>query len=117
MFALVSVLAAASADTLITLDPLLLTLLGGALIPLFTSLVTKVGASSLVRALISLLLSAVVATLVQINNSGGTFYLKQTLVAFSVTFLATVASFLGFWQPVVKSNETVLPSVGIGPKA
>ena len=100
-------------DTLITLDPLLMTFVAGALIPVITALTTKINATDTFRVLISLFLSTLSGALIQVNNSGGTFYLKQTLVAASVTFATAVVSYQGWWKPVVSVNQKALPNVGL----
>lgn len=105
------------ADTLVNLDPLLLLLLSGLVIPLLTALATKVGTSNVWRVAVSLALSTGAGTLVAINHNGGTFYLKQTAVAVTVSYGASVLSYLGLWSPTVNPNATVLPRFGFGPKS
>lgn len=106
--------AAATTTTLITLDPFLLSALIGIVIPLVVALVTKLSLDSRIKAILSIILSAIGGTLVQVNNNGGTFDWKQALVATAVTAGTAIVSYVGAWKPVLDPNAVLAPNRGIG---
>lgn len=98
----------------ITLDPLLVTLIAGAVIPVIVAFTTKAGASSGLKAIVNIVLSTVVGTLTQIVNNGGTFELKGTVVATLITLVTSLTAYNGLWKPVTGLNTKTLPNVGLG---
>jgi len=99
---------------MITLNPLLLTLLIGAIIPLVVALITKATLDNRWKAIITMVLAAISGTLVTINDQGGTFEWKQAVVATAATAITSIATYLGFWAPAVDPNTKLAPQFGLG---
>ncbi|CAB5220371.1 hypothetical protein UFOVP238_37 [uncultured Caudovirales phage] len=101
-------------NTSVTIDPLLISLIAGAIIPVIVAFSTKLKSSAGVKSVVGIALSVVAGTLTQITNSNGTFDLKQTAVASLITLVTSLTAYNGFWKPVVAVNSKALPSIGIG---
>lgn len=84
------------------------------LIPLLTAMVTRYrGDTRLPQAVIAFVAAGAV-TVVQLlldDIPGDT--VQQLVAGFLGVFVPMVASYLGFWQPIVKVNERVLPNKGV----
>jgi hypothetical protein len=74
------------------------TLVAGVLIPIVVNIVTKEVASSAVKSILLLVLSAV-AGLATVAISGGGVITDAALTNAAVTFVIAVASYYGFWKP------------------
>lgn len=96
----------------ITLEPWVVAIIIGTITPLITGLITKLSASSGLKALVNLVLVAVGTVLNLIVTNGGVFVVRDALVLFACTFVANVASYAGVWAPVGAKN--ILPDKGIG---
>ncbi len=83
----------------ISFDQYWLTMLIAVILPALVSLVTKQLASSGLKAVILLLLSAVTGALTSIQNQGGTFVLKDVFLATLFTFLVAVGVHFGLLKP------------------
>lgn len=118
MFALL--LAQVSATT-ITLDPFIVALIGGTLIPIVTGLVTKLEASSGVKAGVALVLSAVVGVLGSIVSSNGTFDWKIAVLAAGAAFATNVTTYLGVHKAIGSTGAplgaTATAGFGLGSPA
>lgn len=86
---------AAPTVTTITLDPFLVALIGGTLIPIITGIITKLQASNGVKSVVALVLSVLVGTLSAITSSGGTFDWKLAAAAAGAAFATNVTTYLG----------------------
>lgn len=84
----------------ITLAAWLVSLIGGAAVPVLTGLATKLQAAPGKKALVGLVLSAVVAVLAMIANSDGTFVPAEAITLFAATFVTHVTTYYGLWKPV-----------------
>lgn len=87
------------------------------LIPLAVAIVTKSTASARVKALVTIVLSAVVSLITASRLPNGTAVLSYQMAYDTViTTAIAVASYLGFWKPTVAVNDqaVVLPKVGLG---
>jgi hypothetical protein len=85
---------------LVTIPDLWLTFIIGTVLPAVVALVTSRFADSAVKAGVLVLLSVVGGVLVQIQASGGTFDLVETLVAVFMTFVTAAASHFALLKPV-----------------
>lgn len=101
----------------VSIDPILLTMLAGTVIPLVTALVTKSSLGSEYKAIISLVLSAIAGTAIQINNTtAGTFEWREALAATATTAAFSIAAYVGIWKPVTNVNSNMAPGFGLGTK-
>ena len=114
MLGFITVLLAQVADatTVVTLDPFIVSVLAGTIIPVITGVVTKLEAASGVKAIVALVLSALVGILTPIVNQGGTFDWKVVLLSFAAAFVTNLATYLGMWKaigepypPLAKATE------------
>jgi hypothetical protein len=85
----------------------IVSVLVGTLIPILTALVTRSTASSGVKAVVSLGLSAVTGFGTEFINAGDAFYWQGALLTTIVTFVTSVATYYGLWKPtnVAGSNS------------
>lgn len=95
--ALVAVLGFAT-NQVLQLDVGTLTLLSGAVVPLLTNLVTKSNASSKVKGLVMLLLSAVAGGLVVATQSGGEVVLDEWIKGMALSFASAYLSYKALWD-------------------
>lgn len=84
----------------VTLEPWVVAIIGGTLIPLLVGVATKLGASPGLKAVIGLVLVAVVTALNVIVTNNGTFVIRDVVVLFATTFVVHVASYYGLWKPI-----------------
>lgn len=84
----------------VTLDQYWLTMIIAVVLPALVALVTKQVASSNVKAVLLLLLSAVAGTVTSWQNTNGTFDLKDAVVATLLTFVIAVGSHFGLLKPL-----------------
>jgi hypothetical protein len=91
---------ASTPHILVTISDLWLTFIIGTVLPAVVALVTKRFADGTVKAGVLVLLSVLFGTLVQIQASGGTFDLVETLVAVFMTFVTAAASHFALLKPV-----------------
>lgn len=87
-------------DTVVKIDPTVLSLIVGFILPMLTALVTKRVASGGVKAIVLLLLSIVAGFFTELQQHDGTFLLWPTVVNILVTFATAVISHFGLLQPV-----------------
>jgi hypothetical protein len=87
--------------TTITLDPVLVSVIAGTIIPLATGIITKLKSASGVKATVALVLSAIVGVVNElVVQSGGTFDVRQAVLLAGTTFVANVAAYNGMWKPI-----------------
>lgn len=105
----------------ITLSALTVQLLVAAVIPIVTGVVTKASLSSFVKGLITLVLNALNAAIVQATVAdGGAFFSQETIVATLIGLTISVATYLGVYKPANLTSSAggrLAPSTGIGPTA
>jgi hypothetical protein len=94
------------------------TLILGSFLPIVSAALTKLNASTAVKAVLAILVT-LVATILRRSVDGGTdLALDWALIGeFFQTFVVQVAAYLGFWQPVANINSLLFPRFGIGPAA
>lgn len=85
------------------------------LIPVAVALVTKANASARVKAVVSMILAAAVTLLTEARLDDGSALLSfDTVQTWALNLSVAVATYLGFWRPVVDVNDKAAPEVGIG---
>jgi ABC-type antimicrobial peptide transport system permease subunit len=105
-------------DTTVIVDPTVLAVLVGAVLPMVTALVTHKLADSSVKALVLVLLSIVAGWLTELQKNGGSFQLWPTVVNILITFATAVVTHFGLLQPLhVTGSDGMIQKVvpgGIG---
>jgi hypothetical protein len=91
----------------ITLDPTVVALVGGALVPILTGLVTKYDSATGWKAGAALVLSVLVGCLTAATQDGS-FTGQEILEAASVAFGANTATYLGAWKPLGSTDAVPL---------
>lgn len=103
---------------MVHLDPFLLTLLIGSVLPVLVGIVTKLQASDTIKSTVNVALAAVTAVLVQVQSMGGNFDWKASVALFASTFVASGATYQHFWVPIGKTDvpplATATANFGIG---
>lgn len=101
----------------ITLAAWVVAFLGGTAVPVLTGLVTKLEASSGMKALVGVVLSAVVAVLAAVVQGNGVADPNVLIPLFIATFWTHVTTFYGWWRPVgggVAPGAKATAATGIG---
>lgn len=95
-------------------DMTLLALLGGVIVPILVGLLTKLNASSGVKATLNLGLTALAAALATANEID--FAWRVFAVNWFVSWAVSVATYYGFYKPttIAARVQAVAPEVGIG---
>lgn len=84
-------------------------------IPVITALVTKADAPDRVKAVVTILLAAVVTLITRsVDDTGQAVLSGPTFYAWLQTTAVAVASYLGFYKPVTQINDRMLPRLGLG---
>lgn len=76
-----------------------LNLVAGAIIPLLVGIVTRWEASSRLKALANLTLSAVGGYVTHLIANQGAFTVKEFVSAFLLVWVSSLATYEGFWKP------------------
>jgi hypothetical protein len=84
-------------------------------VPVLTAVVTKAAAPAKVKAVVSIVLAAV-ATLVSsaVDGTGQAVLSGPMFTDWLVTTAVAVASYLGFYKPVLSINDRLIPRFGLG---
>lgn len=98
----------------ITVDPVLLSLIGGAVIPLLVAFATKYNASSGTKAAVAALASVLAGVLTEIVSDGGVFSFQGAATSAAIALVASFSTYTGFWKPVVDVNHRAAPDHGLG---
>lgn len=105
-------------ESTITVDPLLWSLLVGAVIPVVVAFATKLSASGGVKALIAVVLSTAAGVVITINQQvGNSFSWKMLAFTGATALITAISTYLGVWKPAVAINNVTAPTFGIGPKS
>lgn len=98
-------------------DPLELSVIIGAVIPLLVALVTKLHASSTIKSLSLVFLTAVSTVVTQVVAAGGTFDARHLLINFAETFVVAIATYYGVYKPtgVAPAVQEKTAAFGVGP--
>lgn len=100
----------------VQLDVTTLNMLAGVVIPLLVGLVTKISASSAVKAMTNAVLSAIGGGIAIALEAHGAVNLKTWIMSIGVTFITSAATYYGFWKPttVAPTIQEKTRNVGIG---
>jgi hypothetical protein len=93
--------------TEITLDPTVLAIITGALIPLVTGVLTKLDSSTHVKATVALVLSVLVGVATTIT-ADASFTVEDVFEAAGTAFAANLTAYLGVWKAMGKTDEVPL---------
>jgi hypothetical protein len=109
-------LLAAVHDTVLKLDPRLLQIGSGILIPLVVGFITKVHAPKWLKAVLNLVLSAIAGALSTALASNGNVLLSTWALGIIQTFVTSIVSYYGLWKPsgAAAAVQGVAPDSGIG---
>jgi hypothetical protein len=106
--------------TVIHPDPIIIAAVVGVFIPLATELATKLQASSGVRAVVALGLSAITGVVSTVAGQGN-FEPKTAGLAIASAFVANLSAYIGAWKPIGANSRApgagLLPNVGFGAAA
>ena len=103
-------------DTVITVDPILWSLLIGSIIPIIVAVATKLQASGGLKAILGIVLGVVGAAVVTLNQTApdGSFSWKLLAFTAATAIITTVTTYVGAWKPVLAINEQTAPNFGLG---
>lgn len=107
---------AVTTDSALSLPPYVVALILGTLIPLVNGVVTKLTTSSTVKAIVTLVLSAIAGIVnVSLVDGGGAVVSWSTLNAAAITFIVAIATYTGVWKPmgVTSSPVTRVDETGV----
>lgn len=104
------------ANTVIEMDVTVLAFLAGTVIPLLTALVTKITASSAVKAVANLILSMAAGGVAFLVANDGTGTLLELIAAMVSVYLASGVSYTNFWKPTgtAAAVQSATPNTGVG---
>ncbi len=96
-------------------DPVLLTFIAGPFVAIVTGFVTRQNASSTVKSVVNVFLSALAAVAIQANHNNGILTQATVVQGFQV-FVTGIASYYGFLKPtsVAAKVAAVAPELGVG---
>lgn len=102
-----------NADSVLSLDPFMVTLIFGTLIPIIGGIVLKNSTSSQIKVLVNLVLSSIAAVINVSTTEGGIVVLSEdVLKSAALTFIVSIATLYGVFQPV-GVDEKLKTSVGV----
>lgn len=98
----------------VTIAPLLTTLISGTIIPILTGLVTKSGASDTVKQGVTVVLAGA-SGLIQgsVIDTGASVFSAETLALAVASWIIAIASYHGVYQSH-DINEKLSPDIGLG---
>ncbi len=90
----------------------------GLIVPLLVGFVTKLRAGSGVKAMLNLVLSAVIALVAQAVTDEGVFTTESAYAVFA-TWVVSMASYHGFWRPtgIAGAIAVATRGFGVGPES
>jgi hypothetical protein len=84
---------------MVELDPIVIAVLAGGVIPILTGLATKYEAGNNVKAFVAMILAVLSGFLAEIVTAGS-FEVKPLIVNIAVALVVNVASYLGIYKPM-----------------
>lgn len=93
---------------IVSIDAIGLATLAGIVTPILVGLITKLGASSTTKAIVTIVLTVALAVVNEIVNSGGSFAVYSMAVYAAWQFVVHMATYLGIWKPVGSSDAPPL---------
>ena len=105
-----------TATTTIHVNSELLALLSGSIIPLLVGLVSKLNASSALKAVLNALLTAIAGAVVTATQAGGAIVWQLYLINIGLAWLSSCATYFGLWKPtgVSAAIQRRTAHVGLG---
>lgn len=83
-------------------------------VPVLVSVVTKYRVSTrLPQALVAFVAAGALAVVQMLTDDIPNDTVQSMVAAFLAVFVPMVAAYLGFWQPVVATNERIAPDKGV----
>jgi hypothetical protein len=103
-------------DEVLQVDLTVLNFIAGSLVPLAVGLVTKLNASSRLKAVVNLLLSVVTGVLTAMIAASGETTLALLASSAVTAYLSSGVSYNNLWKPtqVASAVQDVAPGVGLG---
>lgn len=103
-------------EHVLQIDVTVLAFISGTLIPLAVGLLTKLRASSQVKASLNLVLTVVAGLAAAFTQAHGSLSAGQVVTAVVTTYLASGVTYDHLWEPlgVAQAVQKVAPSLGIG---
>lgn len=96
------------------LDTQTLSVLTGVLIPILVGIVTKMQASSGIKATINALLSAVAGALSTVIANSGNLVWREFVTGVSITWVVSVATYYGLYKPTGVAGTVAATTAGFG---
>lgn len=105
-----------NADTILQVNVETVAFLAGVVVPIVVGLLTKLNASSGVKAVLNLVLSIAVGALAAFTAHEGTLTVAQLVSACATAFVASGVSYNHFWKPTgaAPAVQEIAPNFGIG---
>ena len=98
----------ADANSLFELDAYTVTILLGFAIPLINGLVTKATTSTKVKAILTLVMSAVAGVVnVSLTDGGGAVFSQDTIKSAFLTLIISITTYLGVFKPLELTSSPV----------
>lgn len=105
--------------TEVSLTPFVVMALLGLVLPVITGLITRIGTSDAIKALVSFVLMAVAAVVTEVTTTP-TFDLRTVGYLFVTVFVTNAASWVQIWKPAPGGGPNAAPGHGalgiIGPR-
>lgn len=104
--------------TVVTIEDQYLNVMVSSVLPIAVALVTTRFANSTFRGLVLLFFSVITGWLVTLQQTGGTFEVKETIVSIAISFITAVASHSGLLNGTVTGDQGVILKLikgGLGP--
>jgi chromate transport protein ChrA len=103
-------------NTVIEVDVAALAMLAGTIIPLLTGLLTKLKASSQVKALVAAVLSIAAGVVTELQMGDGKSTLAALVVAGLAAYTTSGVSYTNLWKPIgaAETVANIIPLHGIG---
>jgi hypothetical protein len=103
-------------DTVLKLDPRLLQIASGVVIPLVVGFITKLHAAKGLKSVLNFLLSAIAGGLSVALASDGNVLLSTWAFGIIQTFVTSIVAYYGLWKPtgVAAAVQVKTANVGIG---
>ena len=99
---------------MITIDAIFVTTVIGVLIPVLVGLLTKLKASSTLKAVLNIVLGAIQSLIVSsMIDGGGALISKNTFILWVLSLIVSVASYVGVYKPTGISSK-LFPNSGLG---
>lgn len=99
---------------MVEVDVHILSLILGTVIPLLVGILTKINASSGVKAVANAFLSALAGVLTTLINAGGVFEWRSVVLTTLLTWVVSVATYYGLYKPTKTAQVVQLKTANFG---